>query len=380
MVVFENNMRGCVNEMITEIKQAIVERLHAIYPRGLTESGISVTCFRSRTGADGQPLIGFGDGAKITKALNELIEEGMIISNDERGESVFHYKTDVGQPVGPMDEIKLAILECLYKIYPKALVCTGIELECFKDRYGNPLKGANGLSLVGLGDGAKIQRALNDLVAEDKINAYEKELNGEQMVHYRAKAGDSVTFSRPILRLAEKSIASDQRTRSGRGTDDNTLSKDSLTSLGVDLIIPEREDPHNEFKETFSVPVDGNKSNVVKMEVAITVAAFVNAKGGRLFIGVRDDGTVAGLIKDLKQYKNTDKLELAIRDFLNAKLSSLIDIEFGFSGNDYLVIVVPKHKTGNWVYTKDGCFYVRHGNQNLELNAERTSIYQKTYE
>ena len=145
------------------------------------------------------------------------------------------------------------------------------------------------------------------------------------------------------------------------------------------LTIPVREDTHNEFKETFSVPMRGGKSDTVKMEVAIAVAAFANAEGGRLFVGVSDDGTPSKLKKDLSQYKNTDKLELAIRDFLAAKLSSLVDVEFGFSGDEYMVIVVPKHKTGKWVYTKDGDFFVHRGNQSRKLNSEQTADYQNSH-
>lgn len=179
-----------------EIKQAIVEYLGALYPRGLTESGISVTCFRNRTGADGQHLIGFGGGAKLTKALDELVAGGIVISHGEdgHGQAVFHYKTDVQTPVvGQMGEIKLAIAECLCRIYPKELVRVGIELECFKDEYGNDLMAANGLPLAGDMDGAKIQKALDDLVAEGKIDARERELDGVQSVHYAAKPDRSVT-------------------------------------------------------------------------------------------------------------------------------------------------------------------------------------------
>ena len=363
-----------------EIKQAIVECLHTIYPRGRAESGISVRCFKGRTGADGQHLIGFGDGAKLTKALGELVAEGIIVSNDEDGEPVFHFKTDARPPVvGHMEEIKLAIVECLCRIHPKELVRVGVELECFKDENGNPLDGANGLSLVELGDGIKIQRALDDLVVEGKIDACEKELNGRQMVHYRVNASDSVTSDRPTLRPVEKSVTPGQRTRFGRGVDGNTLPEAGSTSRDVNLTIPIREDAHNEFKETFSVPMHGGKSDTVKMEVAIAVAAFANAKGGRLFVGVSDDGTPSKLKKDLSQYKNTDKLELAIRNFLDAKLGSLVDVEFGFSGDEYVVIVVPKHKTGKWVYIGDGDFFVRRGNQSRKLNPEQTADYQDSH-
>lgn len=138
--------------------------------------------------------------------------------------------------------------------------------------------------------------------------------------------------------------------------------------------IPEREDTHNEFKETFSVPVKGGKAKDVKMEVAITVAAFANAKGGRLFVGVRDDGTVAGLKRDLKQHKNADGLEQAVSNFLDSKLGSLVDVEFGFSGDDYLVVAVPKSK--KLVFTTDGDLYVRRGNTSKKLTPAEAADYQ----
>lgn len=145
----------------------------------------------------------------------------------------------------------------------------------------------------------------------------------------------------------------------------------------VDLKIPKDEDTHNEFKETFSVPVQGGKADDVKMMVAKTVAAFANTEGGRLFIGVRDGGATVGLEKDLKRYKNADGLEQAVRNFLDSKLSSLVDVKFGFSrDDDYLVIVVPKHETGKWTYTKDGDFYVRRGNLSKKLTSAATAEYQ----
>lgn len=250
-----------------EIKQAVVECLREIYPRGRTVGGISVTCFKDKTGADGQHLIGFGGRAKLTKALDELVEEGMIVSNGGYGEPVFHYKTDAMPPVvSRIEEIKLAIVECLGGLYPKEFVRVGIELTCFKDRYGNLLTGANGLSLVGVGDGEKIREALDELVAEGKIDTREKELDGKMVVHYRAKAGGFATPDNSTPRFA------------GVGTGHVTPLETGPRSVNTD--IPTREDMHNEFKETFSVPVHGGKANDVRMEVAIAVAAFTNAQGG----------------------------------------------------------------------------------------------------
>ena len=173
-----------------EVKQAIVETLRAIYPRGLTDSGISTTCFKGKTGADGQALIGYLGNKTPDKALKELIVEGTVISygDDGHGQAVFHYKTDEQAPVvGQKGEIKLAIIECLCRIYPRELVRVGIELECFKNKYGLYLIAANGLPLGGDIEGEDIQSALDELVADGKIEVRTRERDGTQMAHYVAK-------------------------------------------------------------------------------------------------------------------------------------------------------------------------------------------------
>ena len=146
----------------------------------------------------------------------------------------------------------------------------------------------------------------------------------------------------------------------------------------VNLNIPEREDTHNEFKETFSVPVKDGKTHDVKMAVAKTVAAFTNTKGGRLFIGVNDNGKPVGLRKDLGQYKNsTDSLQLGIRDFVHSKLRVPIRMEFGFYGEDYLVIDVTNLKR-RFVYIGDE-FYIREGNRSRKLSPRETAEYIEGY-
>ena len=142
----------------------------------------------------------------------------------------------------------------------------------------------------------------------------------------------------------------------------------------VDLKIPEREDTRNEFKETFSVPAEGGKSNEIKMEVAIAVAAFANAEGGRLFIGVNDDGKPVGLKRDLRQCGDSiDKLESTIRNFVSSKLKGTVHMEFEFSGEDYLVIEVDKRR-GRFVYVGDD-FYIREGNTSRKLSPREALEY-----
>ena len=197
---------------------------------------------------------------------------------------------------------------------------------------------------------------------------HERHLDRKDL-HRTAEVDGSITPNRQVQRPGEGTGR-----RTGQGVVGDTLPEAGPTPRGVDLDIPRREDDHTEFKETFSVPVHGGKANDVKMEVAIAVAAFANTKGGRLFVGVRDDGAPAGLKKDLKQHKNADGLELAIRNFLDSKLGSLVDVEFGFSGDDYLVIEVVKNK--KLVFTTDGNLYVRRGNLSKKLTSAETVDYQ----
>lgn len=155
-------------------------------------------------------------------------------------------------------------------------------------------------------------------------------------------------------------------------------------SEGVDLTIPEREDQFNEFKETFSVPTkEQSHFNDIRCEVVKTVAAFANAEGGRLFIGVNDDGRVTGLKKDLdKNEKSPDKLESAIRDYLGSMLDVPVDMRFAFSGDDYLVIEVDRLKS-DWVYmkykNKSGQFAVRRGNESPILVGRGMANYQREH-
>ena len=96
---------------------------------------------------------------------------------------------------------------------------------------------------------------------------------------------------------------------------------------------------------------DGRKKEAKKIEAAITkevsiaVAAFANQQGGRLFIGVDDDGVVTGLKRDLKLYKNWDEYTRAIIDSIeeftkNRAHASSIRLKEE-ENQEYLVLDVP---------------------------------------
>ena len=157
-------------------------------------------------------------------------------------------------------------------------------------------------------------------------------------------------------------------------TNVDDLLKDQFTGVAemkvhqkepVNIEIPKKEDITNEFKETFrfdtkelklrnagqNEAADGRKKEVkkieaaIKKEVSIAVAAFANQQGGRLFIGVDDDGVVTGLKRDLKLYKNWDEYTRAIIDSIeeftkNRAHASSIRLKEE-ENQEYLVLDVP---------------------------------------
>ena len=132
--------------------------------------------------------------------------------------------------------------------------------------------------------------------------------------------------------------------------------------------IPKNEDAYTEFKSTFQhdlkeeylrksgkieeadIRKNAQKSirHDIQKEISLTIAAFANNDGGRLFIGINDDSSILGLDKDLEECGGTiDKLQLTIMDSLKNFLNdnsflSKLKLEFAASNDKrYLIISVP---------------------------------------
>ena len=143
----------------------------------------------------------------------------------------------------------------------------------------------------------------------------------------------------------------------------------SEDSTKIDTIIPKDEDTWNEFKSTFQYDLDEenlrNRGKIesanarrdnrkkyraeIQKEISITISAFANQEGGRLFIGVNDDSSILGLDRDLKEFDGSmDKFKLAIIDSLKHFLKNnafIAKLKFEFATNNekqYLLIQVPK--------------------------------------
>jgi predicted HTH transcriptional regulator len=119
--------------------------------------------------------------------------------------------------------------------------------------------------------------------------------------------------------------------------------------------------------------------------VTKTIAAFLNAVGGTLLIGVEDSGTVLGIEPDfeyLKQGKqDADGWLLSLQDViinaLGAEVWNAVHVSLVRHGPQTVAVVhCPSRTTETW-HTEDGGerFYVRATNATRELNGSSLLRY-----
>lgn len=129
------------------------------------------------------------------------------------------------------------------------------------------------------------------------------------------------------------------------------------------------------------------RDNEMKMKIVEEVAAFLNKDGGKLLIGVADDGSVVGLVEDyaaanpqLKK-QNRDGYKLFLRSILNdnlgAEFAYLYTISFHIlRGKDVCCIDVQSAPEPVFVQNE---LHVRNGNGKQKLNTKEAMAYQKQH-
>lgn len=155
-------------------------------------------------------------------------------------------------------------------------------------------------------------------------------------------------------------------------------------------LIAEGENEDLEFKETFRWDVRQETVNKDLEKVILkTIAAFSNAQGGRLLIGVADNGEVIGLERDYKSFGGggKDKFELHLtnlvqKSFGQSFAATKVAVTFPeVSGVEFCSIEIrPANKpTFLEVSMKGGPpqerFYVRSGNSSPELPLSEAQAY-----
>ncbi len=166
---------------------------------------------------------------------------------------------------------------------------------------------------------------------------------------------------------------------------EETSTGSAEASVDLQSLLQADENERMEFKETARVNIHtGAVDKEMERSIVKTVAAFMNANGGTLVIGVHDgSGELHGLDRDIATLgrKDLDGYEQLLRQLLNTSLgpenSSQIAISFpALDGCVACVVRAPRSPRA--VYARNGSeadFFIRDGNTTRRLNSQETVRY-----
>ena len=171
-----------------------------------------------------------------------------------------------------------------------------------------------------------------------------------------------------------------------------TATEGEFVPATIEDLIAEGESDELEFKSSLRWDLrEAVVSKKIEEVIVKTVAAFANAQGGSLVIGVDDDGQVIGLSHDYQSFDEADRdhFELHLRNLLTQQLgtafvASKVQVRFHrVDGADVCqvdvtaatepLIVTSKDKNGQAVQK----FYVRNGPSSQEVSMGEMSAYVK---
>lgn len=170
---------------------------------------------------------------------------------------------------------------------------------------------------------------------------------------------------------------------------DITVTQDMDVEIPLDELITEGESNELEFKSSLRWSYqEGCVNKKLEQVIVKSVAAFNNADGGTLLIGVDDDSNVLGLEHDCSSLQgNRDEFELHLRNLLNSAFSvsfvaqnitvsfpvvngeQICRIDIKRSNKPLYLQVADKHGV------KTEKFYVRSGNSSQEIKLSEINTY-----
>lgn len=168
--------------------------------------------------------------------------------------------------------------------------------------------------------------------------------------------------------------------------------EDIKTVIDLEELIESGEHSFLEFKSTMRWNIREARQDKKMEEIILkSIAAFNNSEGGKLLIGVTDDGDILGLQDDYNTLKeaNKDHFELHLRNIVNnayGKDFATTQIKIGFPVIEESEICEIDIKPGTKplfleVISKNGQkqkkFFVRSGNSSQDLDIAETAEYVK---
>lgn len=160
--------------------------------------------------------------------------------------------------------------------------------------------------------------------------------------------------------------------------------------LSLEELISNGENRLLEFKSTLRWNLRENRVDKKMEEIVLkTISAFNNGEGGRLLIGVSDEGEILGLDGDYASLKNANKdsFEIHLRNLINSMFGkdfAATQIQIDFPTLNHKEICEIKIKVGTkpiYCEVSEGNhpkvkkFYVRSGNSSQELDIQETAAY-----
>ncbi len=158
--------------------------------------------------------------------------------------------------------------------------------------------------------------------------------------------------------------------------------KDELSKL-----IKEGESKNVEFKASLRWDIKkGAVNKEIELVIMRSIVAFMNTEGGKLLIGIGDNGKVVGLENDFKSVKrkNSDGFENHIMtlftNYIGSEHASNIDIKFEqYEKNTICILNISRSDEPIFFKNNnDERLYVRAGNSTRELNAREAFKYIRT--
>jgi hypothetical protein len=151
----------------------------------------------------------------------------------------------------------------------------------------------------------------------------------------------------------------------------------------IDEVIGGGEGNWTEFKESARWShIAGNKEKESELEIVRSLAAFMNARGGSLLIGVNNDGDVVGLGADYKSIQKSPNRD----GFLNWLTNDVIRPRLGVTVTQFLTVSFESYPQGEVcridvrpstdpVYVDKKRFFMRANSTTQELNMEEAMAY-----
>ena len=171
-----------------------------------------------------------------------------------------------------------------------------------------------------------------------------------------------------------------------------TATEEAVAPVTLEDMIADGESDGLEFKASLRWDYElGNVNKKLEEAVLKTVAAFANALGGTLLIGVEDDRTVLGLEHDYVSLGNVDRdrFEIHLRNLLNQQfgpgfVTSKIQLRFHDVDEKEVcqvdivqakepIILKIKDRNGQSIEK----FYARSGNSSQEIPLSELAAYMK---